>query len=176
MALAFRISMHKSEPQLRTSRIHKPPTPMSAIELRLRLADGDAPTLVDVREAPAYHARHLAGAVHAPDSQTTALVRKMQLIPSAVLICDDGKASALVARTLAFCGFTDLVYLDGGLAAWVKAGGFLVETTRSGFEHLISADTTEPDLKPKAGGTFFSAWFRLLGSRFGLTSARSGTG
>jgi rhodanese-related sulfurtransferase len=165
--------MNKSEPQLRTSRIHKPPTPMSAIELRTRLADGEAPTLVDVREAAAFHARHIAGAVHAPDSQTTALVKKMQLLPSAVLVCDDGRASSMVARTLGFCGFHDLVYLDGGLAAWVKAGGFLVETTRSGFEHLISAETETAEAKKP--GASFSTWFRDLGSRLGLTSARSGT-
>jgi len=174
MAVAIWNPMNKSEPQLRTSRIHKPPTPMCAIELRLRLADGDAPTLVDVREAAAYHARHIAGSVHAPDSQTTALVKKMQLIPSAILVCDDGRASALVARTLSFCGFTDLVYLDGGLAAWVKAGGFLVETTRSGFEHVISAEPAQRNVK--SSGPAFATWFRRLGSKFGLTSVRSGTG
>src|SRR5258708_10866346 len=107
--------MMKSEPQLRPSRTAKAPRSIGAVELRLRLADGEAPSLVDVREAPAFHARHIAGSHHAPDSQTTALVRKMQSLKSAVLVCEDGRASSMVARTLGFCGFNDLVYLECGL-------------------------------------------------------------
>ena len=53
------------------------------------------------------------------------------------LVCNDGKVSALVARTLGFCKINTASYLEGGLAAWAAAGGKLVETTRSGFEHEL---------------------------------------
>src|SRR5204863_9892372 len=116
-------------------------------------AGGARPSLVDVREAAAFHARHIAGSLHAPDSQTTALVRKLQTLESVVLVCDDGRLSSMVARTLGFCGFHDVGFLEGGLASWVAAGGVLVETTRSGFEHEIPLipDVREATPPPKPG-------------------------
>lgn len=113
-----------------------PPSVASA-DLRRHIAQGETPTLVDVREREAFVARHIAGSVHAPDSQTTGLVKKVQTLGRAVLICEDGRHSAMVARTLGFCGFREIAYLEGGLAAWTAAGGGLVYTTRSGFEHEL---------------------------------------
>lgn len=140
----------------RPSSIQKPPPKMTAVELRLLLHAREEITIVDVREPGAFLARHLPGAVNAPDSQTTALVKKMQTFARAVLICGNGRASALVARTLAFCGFRAVCYLEGGMDAWVAAGGGLAETTRSGFERPIS-QAPEPDPKPNLLNRLFAA-------------------
>jgi rhodanese-related sulfurtransferase len=143
----------------------KVPPSITAVELRRHLGAGENPTLVDVREAGPFAARHIAGSIHSPDSQTTALVRKMQVIGRAVLVCEDGRVSAMVARTLGFCGFREVAFLEGGLAAWVSVGGALVETTRSGFEHELPRP--EPPLPPPAPKPGFAASlvFALLGRR-----------
>ena len=110
---------------------------MSVADLMVLLGANSLPPLIDVREPAQFHPRHIAGSQNCPDSQTTALVKKLQTLEKAVLICNDGKVSALVARTLGFCKINTASYLEGGLTAWTAAGGKLVETTRSGFEHEL---------------------------------------
>lgn len=131
----------------RPSSIHRPPPKMTAVELRLALHAKEEITLVDVRDHTAFVPRHLPGSINAPDSQTTALVKKMQTISRALLICENGRTSSLVARTLGFVGFRAIAYLEGGIEAWVAAGGPLAETTRSGFERILPRET-EPEEKP----------------------------
>lgn len=127
----------------------KPAPAITAIELLRHLGAGESISLVDVRETEPFHARHIGGSVNAPDSQTTALVRKVQAMKRAVLVCEDGRLSAMVARTLGFCGFRDLAILEGGLQAWVAAGGALCETTRSGFEHELPPPESVDPAPPK---------------------------
>jgi thiosulfate sulfurtransferase len=142
----------------RPSSIQKPPARMTAVELRLLLHSREEEiTLVDVRDPAAFLARHLPGSINAPDSQTTALVKKMQTFARAVLICDNGRTSALVTRTLGFCGFRAVAYLEGGIEAWTASGGALAETTRSGFEKLL-AGKPEPPSKPG----FFARYFASI--------------
>lgn len=135
----------------RHSSIVKPPPSLTGVELRLLLHSNEPVTLVDVREAAPFHARHLRGSIHAPDSQTTGLVKKLQAIGRAVLVCDTGRQSALVTRTLGFCGFRSLAYLEGGIEAWAASGGRLVETTRAGFERDLPS-APAPAAPPKAPG------------------------
>lgn len=131
----------------RPSSIHRTPPKMSAVELRLALHSKEEITLVDVRDHAAFKPRHLPGSINAPDAQTTALVKRMQTIPRAVLICENGRASANVARTLGFVGFRSIAYLEGGIEAWVAAGGQMAETTRSGFERILPVES-EPESRP----------------------------
>jgi rhodanese-related sulfurtransferase len=115
----------------------KAPESIRPLELMRQLREGTAPVILDVREAPAFGAGHLPGSLHAPDSQTTALVKKLQTVPRAILVCDNGTLSSMVRRTLGFCGFHAVSYLEGGLKAWVAAGGPLMEITRSGGERAL---------------------------------------
>jgi rhodanese-related sulfurtransferase len=39
-----------------------------------------------------------------------------------ILMCDTGGRSALATRTLQEMGYTNVAYLDGGFAAWVRQG------------------------------------------------------
>jgi rhodanese-related sulfurtransferase len=129
------------------STIRKPPTAVTVIDLRSQVALGTAPALVDVRDPKAFHPRHIAGSQNAPESQTTALVKKVQTLDKAVLICDDGRLSSIVARTLGFIKINSVAYLEGGINAWAASGGKLVETTRTGFEHELSLMPEDPDAK-----------------------------
>lgn len=138
----------------------KAATTITAAELLRHLGAGEQIAVVDVRETGPFIGRHIGGSISAPDSLTTALVRKMQVLKRAVLVCEDGRLSAMVARTLGFCGFKDLAILEGGLQAWVAAGGALSETTRSGFEHeLPSPEPAEP---PAPKLSLFDRLQRLL--------------
>src|ERR1043165_7807003 len=108
------------------------PEPVYAHDLHHRLMVSMAPPILDVRDAEAYLSRRIPGAIYAPESNTKDLLRKVQGLQQFVLVCDNGRLSAMVARTLKFCGFHGVRYLKGGLSAWSADGGILVETTPSG--------------------------------------------
>lgn len=114
------------------------PRPMPADDLRRRVAVGCAPALIDVRNDPeAFFARHIQSSLHIQEARTTALVQALQRFSGAVLVCDDGRLSSMVCRTVGFCGFENVFYLDGGLKAWEEVGGPLVETRPTGRESRI---------------------------------------
>lgn len=143
------------------STIRKPPAAVTVAGLMLQIGAGKAPALLDVREPAVFHPRHIAGSQNAPDSQTTALVRKLQTLDRAVLVCSDGRLSAMVARTLGFCKINAVTYLEGGIQAWAAAGGSLVETTRSGFEHELAPEPQDEEAEaPKESST--RRWLRSI--------------
>lgn len=78
--------------------------------------------VVDVREPERYARGHLPFALNIPDSNSTALVRSIPKDRFTVLVCDDGEMSKAVGRTLDFCGYDQVIYLQGGLQAWKDAG------------------------------------------------------
>jgi rhodanese-related sulfurtransferase len=132
------------------STIRKPPAFVTVATLLSQVRTGTASAIFDVREPKLYHPRHIRGSQNAPDSQTTALVRKLQTVDKAILVCNDGKLSSLVARTLGFVKINSVAYLEGGIDAWAAAGGTLVETTRSGFEHELEPPPKDEEAIPKA--------------------------
>jgi rhodanese-related sulfurtransferase len=93
-------------------------------ELRGRLHDGGEIAIVDAREEGTFHQRHLLMASCLPLS-------RLELIASALLprrsapivVCDDGEglAERAAARLIAG-GWSDVVVLAGGVAAWEAAG------------------------------------------------------
>ncbi|HYF01042.1 MAG TPA: rhodanese-like domain-containing protein, partial [Planctomycetota bacterium] len=114
------------------------PRPMPADDLKRRAAVGCAPAIIDVRnDAEVFFARHIQASLHIQESRTTALVQALQRFNGAVLVCDDGRLSSMVCRTVGFCGFENVFYLEGGLKAWEEVGGPLVETRPTGRESRI---------------------------------------
>ena len=143
------------------STIRKPPAFITPATLMAKIDSKTAAAIFDVREPALFHPRHIAGSQNAPDSQTTALIRKLQTVDQAVLVCNDGKLSSNVARTLAFVKIHTVCYLEGGIEAWSKAGGKLFETTRSGFEHELSKPLPSFG-KPKAEEPAPTRWLRSI--------------
>lgn len=88
----------------------------------LRTAD----VVIDVREADAYAAGHLAGAINIPrgvlefNLSATAGLSKPEL--SVVLYCKTSGRSALAAVTMKTMGYLNVVSLAGGYDAWVAEG------------------------------------------------------
>ncbi len=95
-------------------------------ELLSRLASSEEHSLVDVREEGAFgNDGHILLAVCVPLSQLE--LRFPVVIPrksTRVVLTDggDGVLSARAAHVLAHLGYSDVVILDGGLAAWKDAG------------------------------------------------------
>jgi hydroxyacylglutathione hydrolase len=89
-----------------------------------RLADAGA-TILDVRPAPAFGTGHPAGAIHVGLSGQFAAWAGALLPPDrpVVLVTDDDAGATEAATRLARVGLENVAgYLDGGVAAWDRAG------------------------------------------------------
>lgn len=91
-------------------------------ELRRRLAAGEPPQLVDVREEPEFAAGRLAGARLIPLGELERRAAEIDRARPLVLVCRSGKRSGQARETLARLGFDRVACLSGGLAAWETAG------------------------------------------------------
>jgi rhodanese-related sulfurtransferase len=95
-----------------------------AQELKAQLRDGGEIALLDAREEMTFGKRHLLMASCVPLSRMELMVD--DLVPrrgTRVVWCDDGDGLAEpAAARMAALGYTDVSLLDGGLAAWEKAG------------------------------------------------------
>ncbi len=88
------------------------------------LADGEELALIDVREELIYSQNHLLWARSVP--LTRLELRFARLVPrlgTRIVLCDDGDGLVeRAAKVLTAAGYTDLSYLEGGVAGWAKAG------------------------------------------------------
>ena len=85
--------------------------------------------LVDVSASAEFEKGHIAGARNVQMSQFDAdnkVLAKVRDLPVA-LVCRSGTTSADAARKLAKAGFSQVFWLDGGLAAWQQANLPLVK-------------------------------------------------
>jgi rhodanese-related sulfurtransferase len=102
----------------------RPPMYQSLDPVRLQtlLQGAEPPRLIDVRSAAEIARGAIAGATHIELSTLPA--RSAELDPQApcVLYCLSGARSAQGCAYLAQRGFQQLYHLDGGIAAWAKAG------------------------------------------------------
>ncbi len=98
--------------------------PVSAPTVKAMLTDGEELALIDVREELIYSQNHLLWARSVPLSRLE--LRFARLVPRKatriVLIDDNDGLVQRAADVLARAGYSDLAYLDGGVAAWAAAG------------------------------------------------------
>jgi glyoxylase-like metal-dependent hydrolase (beta-lactamase superfamily II) len=98
---------------------------MTMAELRRRIESG-APgiAILDVREADAYAAGHVPGAIHLPRGQLELRADAVFPDPTVRILayCEFGKISTIAAATLRSMGFRGAIALDGGMRAWKEAG------------------------------------------------------
>ncbi len=93
-------------------------------DVKARVAAGEKFVLVDVREDGEYAAGHAAGAVHLGKGVIERDIEAKVPDPNTplVLYCGGGFRSALAADALQKMGYTNVISMDGGWAAWVRAG------------------------------------------------------
>lgn len=86
--------------------------------------------LLDVRTKEEWDEGHLKGAKRVTVTEAGFLAKaKATLDPKkpVLVYCKSGKRSAKAAKELREAGFTPVLELDGGIAAWEKAGRPLVK-------------------------------------------------
>jgi rhodanese-related sulfurtransferase len=98
--------------------------PVTAAAVKAMFGDGAELALIDLREELTFSQNHLLWARSAPLSRLE--LRFAQLVPRRatriVLIDDSDGLSARAADILGRAGYSDLSFLDGGVAAWAAAG------------------------------------------------------
>jgi rhodanese-related sulfurtransferase len=98
--------------------------PVSPTAVKAMLGDGGELALIDVREELTFSQNHLLWARSVPLSRLE--LNFARLVPRRaariVLIDDNDGLTARAADILAAAGYSDLAYLDGGIAAWAGAG------------------------------------------------------
>ena len=97
---------------------------IDAATLKTTIKDGKELALLDVREDGQFGEGHLLLTVPVPYSMLEA--RLDTLLPRrdvrTVLVDDGDGVAERAAERMAAVGFTDVSILDGGVAAWAKAG------------------------------------------------------
>jgi rhodanese-related sulfurtransferase len=89
------------------------------------LLDKGGVVFVDVREPDEFKAGHILGAKNIPRGTIEWMVPKQisdDKNASIVVYCEHGSRGALATYTLVRMGYINVKNLDGGRAAWVKAG------------------------------------------------------
>ncbi len=87
---------------------------------QLLAADGEPPVLLDVREPWEFEICRIEGSLSVPMGQIPAAVSRLDPNRETVVICHHGIRSYQVAHYLEQQGFTRLINLDGGVAAWAR--------------------------------------------------------
>src|SRR5258708_636619 len=96
--------------------------PLDPAALQALLQGTAPPQLIDVRSASELARGAIAGALHIELSALPARAGELDPELPCVLYCLSGARSAQGCAYLAQHGFRTLYHLDGGIAAWVRAG------------------------------------------------------
>ncbi len=128
--------------------------PVGAAAVRAMLEDGGELALIDVREELTFSQNHLLWARSVPLSRLE--LRFARLVPRKstriVLIDDDDGLAARAAGVLTGAGYSDISYLDGGSAAWEKAGFVTfsgVHVPSKAFGEFVEHDSGTPSVSAK---------------------------
>ena len=98
-------------------------------ELSARRASGTAPVVIDVRTPEEYAAGHIPGALNIPFDQVAERISEVDAPHGVALYCMVGPRARKGETALLGAGYTPVLHLEGGLAAW-QAAGLPVEPTQ----------------------------------------------
>lgn len=91
---------------------------ISPVEVKRKLDSGETLVLLDVRGDAEYAKERIPGSVLIPLPQLMSRVSEVPRDRQVVVICGIGLRAYNAALKLRALGFTDVAFLDGGLAAW----------------------------------------------------------
>jgi rhodanese-related sulfurtransferase len=98
-------------------------------ELGARRDTGTAPVVIDVRTAKEYAGGHIPGAVNIPFDQIADRISEVEAPNGVALYCMVGPRARKGEAALLASGYTEVLHIEGGLAAW-QATGYPVERDR----------------------------------------------
>jgi rhodanese-related sulfurtransferase len=78
--------------------------------------------VIDVRSAEEYAAGHIPGAVNIPYDEVAARISEIDAPHGVALYCMVGPRARKGEAALLGAGYTSVLHLEGGLAAWKEAG------------------------------------------------------
>jgi len=92
--------------------------------LAARIAEGNAPFVLDVRTEGEYRDGHVPGAMHISFLSVGSRIDEIPVAKDqpVVVYCAHGPRAAWAARKLRNAGFTDVSYLEGHMTSWEKDG------------------------------------------------------
>jgi glyoxylase-like metal-dependent hydrolase (beta-lactamase superfamily II)/rhodanese-related sulfurtransferase len=91
-------------------------------ELARRVAEPDAPLVLDVRSGSEYAAEHIPHSLHIPYGDLGGRLDELPRDRPVATICRGGKRSGLAASILQREGFADVIHVGKGVGAWRAAG------------------------------------------------------
>ena len=91
-------------------------------ELSARRASGTAPVVIDVRTPDEYAAGHIPGALNIPFDQVADRISEVDAPHGVALYCMVGPRARKGEIALLSAGYTPVLHLEGGFAAWQAAG------------------------------------------------------
>ena len=96
---------------------------------RDRLAEADAPVLIDVRSYRERGTSYIPGSVHLPMAEVESRLAEVAPDPNRPVItyCATGNRSRRILPTLAWLGYENAVSMAGGIVAW-QALGYAIES------------------------------------------------
>lgn len=97
---------------------------MQPQELAKRIAQGQPPTVVDVRTGIEFRRGHIPGAINAPIWK---IMLKLVSLPQdkhteLVVLCELGPRAVMGKALLGLLGFRNVTLLSGHMAAWRSSG------------------------------------------------------
>lgn len=95
---------------------------ISQAELKSRISDNAAPTIIDVRSEKEFQKGHVPGAINIPynDFNTAFSSHDFSKNKELVLYCESGKRAGLAIDNLEKQGFFEVRHLKGDMKAWRK--------------------------------------------------------
>lgn len=110
-------------------------THLPRTDFKAKLASGNPPLLVDVREDAEFNVSHLAGAIHmrpdVPIAEAKATLQPLAAGRDVVFYCASGMRSSVLATEvqdeLTKSGATGVYNLQGGIFGWHNDNGALVD-------------------------------------------------
>jgi len=127
------------------------PRPVTPAAVKAMLLDGGELALIDLREELIFSRNHLLWARNVSLSRLE--LRFAALVPrlsTRIVLCDDNDGlAARAAAILARAGYSDLSYLDGGIATWAAAGFELfsgVNVPSKAFGEFVEHNSGTPSI------------------------------
>lgn len=91
---------------------------LSAAECQALLGSAQPPQFVDVREHWELETAAVAGALNIPMGQVPTRMGELDKTRPVIVLCHHGRRSAQVGMLLERNGFSEVINLQGGIAAW----------------------------------------------------------
>ena len=95
---------------------------ISPQELEKRLAQADAPLLLDVRTPEEFRAGHIPGAINVPHEQVASRAAELASQHGVAVYCMKGPRARLGEQALLASGASEVLHVEGGFSAWQAAG------------------------------------------------------